>query len=61
MDTIKFEFFRRELYGYSCCACDIGNAFLYGKRLGKVCMIAGPEFGASLNGKNLIFDKSLYE
>jgi hypothetical protein len=47
-------------YGLSCCACDIGNAFLYGKTKEKVYITAGPEFGANLHGKNLIFDKSLY-
>jgi hypothetical protein len=30
MDTVRIVFFLRELYGLSCCACDIGNA-LYGK------------------------------
>ena len=52
--------FLGELYGLSCCACDIGNAFLYGKTKEKVYITAGPEFGASLHGKNLIIDKSLY-
>jgi hypothetical protein len=49
-----------ELYGLSCCACDIGNAFLYGKTKEKVYISAGPEFGVDLYGKNLIIDKSLY-
>jgi hypothetical protein len=31
MDTVRFGFFLRDLNGLSCCACDIGNAFLYGK------------------------------
>ena len=31
MDTVRIGFFLGELYGLSCCACDIGNAFLYGK------------------------------
>jgi hypothetical protein len=30
MDTVRIEFFLGELYGLSCCACEIGNAFLYG-------------------------------
>jgi hypothetical protein len=29
MDTVRIGFFLGELYGLSCCACDIGNAFLY--------------------------------
>jgi hypothetical protein len=31
MDTVRIGFFLGELYGLSCCACDIGNAFLNGK------------------------------
>jgi hypothetical protein len=31
MDTVRIWLFLRELYGLSCCTCDIGNAFLYGK------------------------------
>jgi hypothetical protein len=30
MDTVRIGFFSGELYGLSCCACDIGNTFLYG-------------------------------
>jgi hypothetical protein len=36
MDTARIGFFLGELYGLSCCACDIGNAFLYGKAKEKV-------------------------
>ena len=60
MDTVRIGFFVGELYGLSCCACDIGNAFLYGKTKEKVYITAGPEFGATLCGKNLIINKSLY-
>jgi hypothetical protein len=60
MDKIRIGFFLGELYGLSCCACDIGNAFLYGKTKEKVYITAGPEFGVNLHGKNLIIDKSLY-
>jgi hypothetical protein len=52
--------FLGELYGFSCCACEIGNAFLYGKTNEKVYITAGPEFGANLHGKNRIIDESLY-
>jgi hypothetical protein len=31
MDTVRIGVFLGELYGLSCCTCDIGNAFLYGK------------------------------
>jgi hypothetical protein len=51
MDTVRIEFFLGELYGLSCCACDIGNAFLYGKAKEKVNVTAGPELGANLHGK----------
>jgi hypothetical protein len=60
MDTVRIGFFLGELYGLSCCACDIGNAFFYGKTKEKVYISAGPEFRAILHGKNLIIDKSLY-
>jgi hypothetical protein len=45
MDTVIIGFFLGELYGLSCCACDIGNASLYGKTKEKVYITAGPEFG----------------
>jgi hypothetical protein len=32
MDTVRVGFFLGDLYGLSCCACDIVNAFLYGKQ-----------------------------
>jgi hypothetical protein len=60
MDTVRIWVFLGELYGISCCACDIGNAFLYAKIKEKVYITAGPEFGGNLHGKNLIIDKSLY-
>jgi hypothetical protein len=56
MDTVRIGLFLGELYGYSCCACDIVNAFLYGKTKEKVYVTAGPKFGAILHGKNLIID-----
>jgi hypothetical protein len=58
MDTVRIGFFLGELYGLSCCACEIRNVFLYGKTKEKVYITAGPD--ASLHGKNLIIDKSLY-
>jgi hypothetical protein len=56
----NWVFHRRAVWTLSCCACDIGNAFLYGKTKKKVYITAGPEFGIDLHGKNLIIDKSLY-
>jgi hypothetical protein len=60
MDTVRIGFFLGELYGLSCCACDIGNAFLYGKTSEKIYITAVPEFGVDLHGKIPIIDKSLY-
>jgi Reverse transcriptase (RNA-dependent DNA polymerase) len=60
MDTVRIGFFLGEFYGLSCCVCDIGNAFSFGKTKEKVYITAGPDFGASLHGENLIIDKSLY-
>jgi hypothetical protein len=60
MDTVRIGFFLGELYGLSCCACDIEKVFLYGKTKEKIYITASPEFGASLHSKNLIIDKSLY-
>jgi hypothetical protein len=31
IDTLWIELLLGELYGLYCCACDIGNNFLYGK------------------------------
>jgi hypothetical protein len=52
MDTVRIGFFLGELYGLSCCTCDIGNAFLYEKK-DKVYINASTEFGVNLNGKTL--------
>jgi hypothetical protein len=60
MDIVRIAFFLGELYGLSCCVCDIVNAFLYRKTKGKVYITADPEFGENLHGKHLIMDKSLY-
>jgi hypothetical protein len=60
MDTVRIGFSLEELYGLSCCACDIGNAFLYRKTKEKVYKTAGPEFGVNLHDKNLMIDNSLY-
>jgi hypothetical protein len=60
MDIVRIGFLLGELYGLSCCACDIGNAFLYGKTKEKIYITTGSEFLPSLYGKNLLIDKSLY-
>jgi hypothetical protein len=53
MDTVRIGVFLGGLYGLSCCACDIGNAFLYGKTKEKVYINVVPEFGANLHDKIL--------
>jgi hypothetical protein len=58
MDTVRIGFYFGELYRLSCCACDIGNVFLYEKTKEKAYIIAGPEFGEGSCGKNLIINKS---
>jgi hypothetical protein len=60
MDTVRIGFSLEELYGLSCCACDIECTFLHGKTKEWVYITAGPEFGVDLHDKNLIIDKSLY-
>jgi hypothetical protein len=52
MDTVIIEFFLGELYGFSCCACDIGNALFYGKTKEKVYMTVDPEFGENYTVNN---------
>jgi hypothetical protein len=32
INTLRIGLFLGELYGLSCCECDIGNAFLYRKQ-----------------------------
>jgi hypothetical protein len=56
LDTIRIGFFLGELYALSCCACDTGNTFLYGKTKEKVYITAGLEFGPKLCRRNLIIN-----
>jgi hypothetical protein len=50
MDTVRIRFFLGKLYGISCCACNIGNGYMYGKTKDKIYITAGPEFGEDLCG-----------
>ena len=59
METIRLAFTLAAMNGLSCCAADVGNAFLYGKTKEKVYIIAGPEFGEH-TGKRMLIDKGLY-
>jgi hypothetical protein len=49
MSSLRIGFSLGELYGLSCCACDMGNVFLYGTTKEKVYITAGPEFGENLH------------
>jgi hypothetical protein len=51
MDTVRIGVFLGELYGLSCCICDIRNAFFHGKTKEKVYITAGPVFGANYTVK----------
>ena len=60
IESVRTGFFLGELNGLTCCAADVGNAFLYGKTHEKVYIVAGPEFGRELEGKVLVIYKALY-
>ena len=60
IESVRLGFFLGEQNGLSCCAADVGNAFLYGKTRETVYIIAGPEFGKMMEGKILIIHKALY-
>jgi hypothetical protein len=60
IDAVKIVLFLGELYGLSSCSCDIVSVLFYEKIKKKDYVTAGYEFGAKLQGKNLIIDKSLY-
>jgi hypothetical protein len=42
------------------CAAGVSNAFLYGRTKEQTFVIAGPEFGPEVEGKQLVIDKGLY-
>ena len=60
MNLISLGFSLGELNQLTCCAGDVGNAFLYGKTKEKVYIITRKEFGTELEGKRLTIHKSLY-
>ena len=59
LETVRLGMFLAELNCLSCCAADIGNAYLNGTTKEKVYIIAGPEFGP-LQGRILIIVRALY-
>jgi hypothetical protein len=60
ISSVRLGFLIASLNVLQICAADIGNAFLYGRTREKVYVRAGREFGAQLQGRDLIVDKSLY-
>ena len=59
LDGVRTVMFLAELNGLQLCAADIGNAYLTSKTREKLCIIAGPEFGA-LEGHTLLLYKACY-
>ena len=43
IESVRTGFLLGELNNLTCCAGDVGNAFLYGKTKEKVYLVAGPE------------------
>ena len=60
IEAIRLGFFMGELFGLTCVAGDVGNAYLNAKTKEKVYLVAGPEFGDGLEGRILVIDKAIY-
>ena len=60
IESVWRGFLLGELNKLTCCAGDIGNAFLYGTTKEKDYLVAGPEFGPELEGTVLIVARALY-
>jgi hypothetical protein len=59
-DSVRIAFMLASLNGLSLSATDIGNAYLNAETREKVYTTAGPEFGAELEGQNVIIVRALY-
>ncbi len=59
-DSVWIAFMLASLNGLSLSATDIGNAYLNAEAREKVYTTAGPEFGAELEGKNVLIVRALY-
>jgi hypothetical protein len=53
MDTVRIGIFLGEPHELSCCACDIGNASVYGQTKNKVYIASENEFGTFYTVKTL--------
>ena len=58
-DTVRWAMFIGEMNGLSCCAGDIGSAYLHSITRERIFIVAGPEFG-ELEGRCFIIYKALY-
>ena len=59
MDTVRWAMFIGEANGLTCCAADIGSAYLQSMTRERIFIVGGPEFG-DLEGKVFIVYKALY-
>jgi hypothetical protein len=59
-DSVRIAFMLASLKGLSLSATDIGNAYLNAEAREKVYTTAGPEFGAELEGQNVLIVRALY-
>ena len=59
-ESVRLGFLAAEIHSLDCCVADVGNAFLNGLTREKRFIVAGPEFGPTLQGKRLVVYKSCY-
>ncbi len=59
MDTVRWAMFIGEANGLTCCAADIGSAYLQSMTRERIFIVGGPEFG-DLEGRVFIVYKALY-
>ena len=52
IETVRMGFLLGHLNDLTCCAGDVGSAYLYSKTCEKIYIIAGPEFGEALEGRS---------
>ena len=60
VEAICLGFLLAQINNLRCVAGDVGNAFLTSFTTEKLFIIAGPEFGADIEGKQLLIEKSIY-
>lgn len=60
VEAIRLGFLLAQMNDLRCVAGDVGNAFFTSFTTGKFFVIAGPDFGADIEGKRLLIEKSIY-